>query len=187
MSDKKAIADLLEVTKRLGIPTLVIGASARQLVFDEPYRLPTRRTTTDWDFATKVESWQEFQTLQTELRKDFDVQAAHRLEHKRFKTLVDLVPFGGVAKDEIIYFPKSDMKLSVLGFDTALRHAEQISLDEQILPVTSLPWLVGLKLFAWQDRQAFKDIDDLAFIFHYASEVVGERIYEATVPDELPF
>lgn len=37
MSDKKAITDLLEVTKRLGILTLAIGASARQLVFDEPH------------------------------------------------------------------------------------------------------------------------------------------------------
>jgi predicted nucleotidyltransferase len=187
MSDRKAIADFLEVTKRLSIPTLAIGASARQLVFDEPHRLPTRRTTLDWDFATKVASWQEFQTLQTALSRDFQVQAAHRLEHKRFGTLVDLVPFGGVAKNEIIYFPKSDVKLSVLGFDTALRYAEQISLDEQTLTVTSLPWLVGLKLFAWADRQAYKDLDDLAFMLQYASEVVGEQIYEATVPDELPF
>jgi hypothetical protein len=69
-------------------------------------------------------------SLQTELSKDFEVQASHRLEHKRYGTLVDLVPFGGVAEDEIIYFPKSDMKLSVLGFDTALRHAEQILLEE---------------------------------------------------------
>jgi predicted nucleotidyltransferase len=152
MSDKKAIADFLEVTQRLGIPTLAIGASARQLVFDEPYHLPTRRTTTDWDFATKVASWQEFETLQTELGKDFKVQAMHRLEHKQFGTLVDIVPFGRVAKNEIIYFPKSDMKLSVLGFDTALRNAEQITLEGQILTVTSLPWLVGLKLFAWTGR-----------------------------------
>jgi predicted nucleotidyltransferase len=186
MSDKKAIAELLEITKRLGIPTLAIGASARQLVFDEPHGLPTRRTTMDWDFATKVTSWQEFQTLQTALSKDFQVQA-HRLEHKRFGTLIDLVPFGGVAKDDIIYFPKSDMRLSVLGFDTALRHAEQILLEEQTLTVTSLPWLVGLKLFAWADRQAYKDLDDLAFMLQYASEVVGEQIYEATVPDDLPF
>jgi predicted nucleotidyltransferase len=78
MSDKKVITDLLEVTKRLGIPTLAIGASARQLVFDEPHNLPTRRTTLDWDFATKVESWQEFQTLQAELSKNFEVRAAHR-------------------------------------------------------------------------------------------------------------
>ena len=187
MSDKKAITDLLEVTKRLGIPTLAIGASARQLVFDEPHGLPTRRTTMDWDFATKVASWQEFQTLQAELSKNFEVRAAHRLEHKRFGTVVDLVTFGGVAQGDIIYFPKPDMKLSVTGFDTALQHAEKISFEEQTLAVTSLPWLVGLKLFAWSDRQAYKDLDDLAFMLHYASEVVGDRIYEATVPDELPF
>jgi predicted nucleotidyltransferase len=187
MSDKKAIAELLEVTKRLAIPTLVIGASARQLVFDEPHKLPTRRTTLDWDFATKVASWQEFQELQAALSRNFQVQNPHRLAHKRFGTVVDLVPFGGVAKNEVIYFPKSDMKLSVLGFDTALRYAEQISLDEQTLTVTSLPWLVGLKLFAWADRQAHKDLDDLAFMLQYASEVVGEQIYEATVPDDLPF
>jgi predicted nucleotidyltransferase len=53
--------------------------------------------------------------------------------------------------------------------------------------VTSLPWLVALKLFAWLDRQATKDLDDLAFMLHYASDAVGDKIYEATVPDELPF
>jgi predicted nucleotidyltransferase len=187
MSDKKAIAELLEVTSRLGIPTLAIGASARQLVFDEPHKLPTRRTTLDWDFATKVASWQEFQGLQTALSKDFQVQSPHRLEHKRFGTVVDLVPFGGVARNDIIYFPKSDMKLSVIGFDTALRNAEHVVFEKQTLTVTSLPWLMGLKLFAWSDRQAYKDLDDLAFMLQYASEVVGEKIYEATVPDDLPF
>jgi predicted nucleotidyltransferase len=134
MSDKKAIAELLETTSRLGIPTLAIGASARQLVFDEPHNLPTRRTTLDWDFATKVESWQEFQALQTALGKDFQVQSPHRLEHKRFGTVVDLVPFGGVAQGDIIYFPKTDMKLSVTGFDTALQHAEKISLKNKRSP-----------------------------------------------------
>jgi predicted nucleotidyltransferase len=46
---------------------------------------------------------------------------------------------------------------------------------------------VGLKFFAWSDRQAYKDWDDLAFMLHYASDVVGDKIYEATVPDDLPF
>jgi predicted nucleotidyltransferase len=187
MSDKKAIATLLETTSRLRIPTLAIGASARQLVFDEPHNLPTRRTTLDWDFATKVDSWQDFQALQMALSEDFAVQNAHRLEHKRFGTVVDLVPFGAVARDDIIYFPKTEMKLSVLGFDTALQHAEQLTFEQQTLTVTSLPWLIGLKLFAWSDRGAYKDLDDLAFMLHYASEVVGDKIYETTVPDELPF
>jgi predicted nucleotidyltransferase len=53
--------------------------------------------------------------------------------------------------------------------------------------VTSLPWLVGLKLFAWADRQAYKDLDDLAFMLQYASEVVDERIYDEIVPNELIF
>jgi hypothetical protein len=45
LPDKKAIAELLETTSRLRIPTLAIGASARQLMLDEPHNLPTRLTT----------------------------------------------------------------------------------------------------------------------------------------------
>jgi predicted nucleotidyltransferase len=100
-------------------------------MFDEQHNLPKRRTTLDWDFATKVKSWQEFQALETALGKNFQVQNPHRLEHKRFGTVVDLVPFGGVAQGDIIYFPKTDMKLSVTGFDTTLQHAEKFCLNNK--------------------------------------------------------
>jgi hypothetical protein len=39
-----------------------------------------------------------------------------------------------VAQGDIIYFPKTDMKLSVTGFDTALQHAEKISFENKRLP-----------------------------------------------------
>jgi len=49
-----ALHDLVAVADALGVPLLLIGAVARQLVFDEPYSLPTCRTTRDLDFGVRV-------------------------------------------------------------------------------------------------------------------------------------
>lgn len=58
-----ALRSLAAVAGSLGVPLLLIGAVARQLVFDCAYALPTRRTTRDLDFGVQVPDWSTFLRL----------------------------------------------------------------------------------------------------------------------------
>ena len=71
--------------------------------------------------------------------------------------------------------------MNVVGFDEALRTVVPVTVeDEFAIPVTSLPGLALLKLFAWQDRhpETPKDAQDLAILFrNYHAAGNQERIY----------
>ena len=56
----RATTDLLElidrITTELGIPYLVVGATARDIVYHHRFGTPIRRATTDTDFGIQVEN-----------------------------------------------------------------------------------------------------------------------------------
>ena len=54
--DKAVLRDLSCIADKEDIEFFVIGAGARFLVYDWPYRLTGGRGTTDWDIAVRVSS-----------------------------------------------------------------------------------------------------------------------------------
>lgn len=59
---KQVLQDIKTIADNLQISLLLVGAGARILVFDKRYNIQGR-VTLDLDFAVKVDSWSDFQTL----------------------------------------------------------------------------------------------------------------------------
>lgn len=181
-----ALRDLVAIAGPLGVSLLLVGATARQLLFDQLYALPTRRATRDLDFGVQVSDWPAFLRLRQAAidSKHFgDTVAFHKLTHKLTGLPIDLVPFGGLEDQGIIRWPEDGFEMVVTGFDDALEHAVEIevaaNLRIRVVPVTAL---TALKLFAFADRGGTitKDLDDLLFILeHYGTAVGHDRLYES--------
>ena len=79
-----------------------------------------------------------------------------------------------------------DFEMSLIGFDLALDHAENVLVPgfQQTVQVASLASLVVLKMVAWLDRshERKKDLGDLATIFEQALSAEDERRWNSEHP-----
>lgn len=180
-----------QITSELGIPYLVVGASARDLVLHYAYGTPIKRATTDFDFGMLLESWDKFEILKNKLiENDFiPTKSAHRFFNINEKQ-VDIVPFGGLEDSEsnIQWPPEGDVEMNVLGFQEAFENAIPVILQKKPhveIPVASQQGLVILKLVAWGDRDKNmreRDAKDFAYLLDTYERVsaVKERLYDNT-------
>jgi len=164
---------LSDVACSLGISFFVVGATARDMIFELGYGLPSKQATLDIDFGVRVASWGEFEKLKESLlirghfKQDKEVQ---RLQY-RGELLVDILPFGEIAdaKGEIRWPPDEDLVMSMVGFEDAYRVAREVRVRASPpldILVASIPGLTIMKLVSWavrpEDRS--KDAVDLAHI-----------------------
>ncbi len=188
MIDKEqieALMDLEGIARAHGIPIMIIGAGARLLLLDWKHNLSTNRTSKDWDFATRVTSWKQYEQLRDALASGplapFRRTAAeHRLQHTS-GTLIDLLPFGQLEGPEgTIEWPESHAVMSVIGFSDADEHAIPIELRPGVtIRVVTIPALVALKLIAYKDRSRADDLRDVLFILEYYSRYeLEDRIFD---------
>jgi predicted nucleotidyltransferase len=173
------------VAAGLGIPYLMIGARALDIQLHNVYGLPTFNPTNDTDFAVAVESWKHFDALKDELIKTgrftSDSRKAQRIYYDRISA-VDLVPFGGLEKPQgsIAWPPEFDQVMKVQGFAEINSAAEEISIPGRsvILRAASLPGLLLLKLFAWDDRRETKDAWNISSLLQYYNFIIDDaRIF----------
>src|SRR5271156_5573247 len=94
------------------LPYIVVGATARDLLLFHVFGIPVTRATADVDFGVAMDSWERFRGLRTALLASghFDEgKIEHRIYLKapsaREEIPVDLIPFGGVAQDDVIRWP----------------------------------------------------------------------------------
>src|SRR3989338_9717225 len=96
-------AGLLAIVKRtaesLGVPFFVIGATARDMILEFGYAIPTGRMTEDIDLAVMIKGWKDYEQLKDALvatgEFTVDTRNVHRLVYR--KTLpVDVIPFGPI-------------------------------------------------------------------------------------------
>jgi len=111
---------LSETAGSLGFPFFVVGATARDLIFEVGHGLPSKRATLDRDFGVRVSGWDEFSNLKKSLLAfgHFkETKETQRLLY-RDEILVDILPFGGIAdaKGEIRWPPDEDVVMSMVGF-----------------------------------------------------------------------
>lgn len=176
--------------KALGFAYFVAGAMARDIVLTNVFGIGTQRATRDVDFAVTVKNWGEFSTIKDQLVATglFDVSAkVHRLQYKSSSGSggypVDLLPFGGVedASHRIAWPPDMKVGMNVVGYAEALASALAIAVEPGlVIPVTSLPGLALLKLFAWRDRhhETAKDAQDLVILCRgYQDAGNQDRLY----------
>ena len=94
--------DINNVAGDLKIRYLVVGAMARDLVLVHGFGSTIERGTRDVDFGIKVESWDQFFTLQNALVKlkfKQDEKSIHKFTRIDIDGLpweIDIVPFGNI-------------------------------------------------------------------------------------------
>lgn len=155
------VTDLERGFRTLGVPFAVVGALVPELLLDvRPARL-----TNDADVMVAVESLADFETLKDRLA-DFGfarTRVPHRMRHHS-GGLVDVLPFGpGIAPGGRLEL-EEDLVLNMAGFEHVVPSAVRTAIDDgPTLPLTPLPLYALLKLVAFSDRKAAKD---LAGVFH---------------------
>lgn len=171
-----------------GIPFLVTGAVARDLLLWHGYGIQTGRATQDLDIAFSVGGWDDFSALKVRLiGSGAFSEVAGMIQRVRFRAAldVDLLPFGGVEEKDrtITWPPQGDSVMNMFAFKEVLAHAVEVKLPAaEMVLVPSLAGLGLLKLVAWTDRRLRspgKDAPDFALILRYYL-VAGneERLYE---------
>jgi predicted nucleotidyltransferase len=185
-NQKQVLLDIKTVVDSLGLSILVVGAGARIIIFDNQYDI-TGRATTDLDFAVQVSDWQDFQafiTAMTDGNNPFfqETPVQHRLIHIVTKIEVDVVPFGAIGEPNQEIEWSDGNQMSILGFDEAFSTAESRTIEGIEFNFVNLPGFLVLKLIAWSDRKASKDIEDIYFILENYSD--GDRVFEELI-DEL--
>lgn len=172
-----ATAEVLELVEQiasgLGLPYVVIGATARDLVLHHYYGAKIERVTQDVDFAIQVPDWPAFEALRQALleRGYKDTKKLHRLISPA-NGVVDIVPFGEVQQDgsTIAWPPSGEIEMTVLGLAEALQTAVRVSVSadtDLTIPVATPVGLVILKLIAWTERPAelrVKDARDITYV-----------------------
>jgi predicted nucleotidyltransferase len=175
-----------------GIECMIVGATARDILLTHLIGIPPRRATYDVDFAVAVESWEQFEQLKSRLSERQGYDASERMKQrlyygghaKEHGHPIDLVPFGGIARDgsEIAWPPDMVVTMNVIGYQEVLGAAELIELAPGfVAKVASMPGLAILKLIAWSDRGAAnpKDAHDLyQLMTRYADAGHADRLYQ---------
>lgn len=155
------VTDLERGLRTLGVPFAVVGALVPELLLD----VRPARMTNDADVTVTVESLANFETLKDRLA-DFGfarMPAPHRLRHHS-GGLVDVLPFGPDIAPGGRLELEADVVLNMAGFEYVVPSAVAVVVDDgPTLPLVPLPLYALLKLVAFSDRKAPKD---LASVFH---------------------
>ncbi|MGW8157517.1 MAG: nucleotidyl transferase AbiEii/AbiGii toxin family protein [Desulfoprunum sp.] len=180
------------MAEELNIPFFVVGAFARDLIFEHIHRIPAPRTTLDIDIGVEVASWEEFEKLTSELlnRRHFTARPLpHRFVNETMGIIVDIVPFGEISGEanQISWPPDHGTIMSMVGFEEAYRSALQVLIDSEPsleILVPSIPALALLKIISWDvaypRRQ--RDAHDLLFILeNYEETGIEAALYDSHV------
>lgn len=187
------LRSIREIAEELDIHFFVVGAFARDVIFEHIHRIPAPRVTEDIDLGIEVASWEEFQRLTGALIKHGLLAATkspHRFIAGTFAAIVDIVPYGGISGEtkRISWPPDHDMIMSMLGFEEAYQSALKVRLSSEPtleILVPSVPALALLKIISWADAypRRERDAQDLLFIMeNYDATGIEALLYESHVP-----
>lgn len=184
-----------KAAKQLGIPYIVVGASARDIILEHVYGFKSRRGTKDFDLGVKVSGWDEFDKLVDELSKIGEISKGRNPHTLFYNNIpIDLIPFGDISDDhkKISWPHNHDTVLNIMGFDEAYENTLTIKLSDNPLleiEVVDIPALTMLKIISFSDRDTSsdsKDAQDLAHIFdNYLDADNLDRLYEDSHKDIL--
>lgn len=170
------VTDLERGLRALGVPFAVVGALVPELLLESR----PARMTNDADVAVAVNSLADFDTLKDRLVGFGFVRtrASHRLQHHT-GGLVDVLPFSrDIAPGGRLELQR-DLVLNIAGFEHVVPSAVDITIDDgPTLPVVPLPLYTVLKLVAFSDRKAGKDLASVSHCLRYYLEH-DERRYDA--------
>ena len=190
----RLLGNLDDVLKAHGIPYLLSGAMAREILLHYGHGCTSGRKTSDMDFGVTVRDWEAYEAIKAALvacgRFRLDQKEAQRVIHSDAEsgidTRVDLVPFGMIAGPDgaIAWPPDGAHVMHVLGYEQALANAIQLRIAESRgIPMASAAGQAILKLVAHGDRAVRTQGRDAADFFellrHHASTLTEEQLYDA--------
>lgn len=162
-----------------GAQWVVVGAMARDLQLYFKHGVRVSRATDDVDFAVATENWGHFQDFRNKLISSGNFSPVGDDKHIfRFTdgTRVDVIPFGGVENPSGIveWPPDGNPQMNVLGFSALMASAEEFLLPAQgRILVATIPIILLLKFFAWEDRNKIRPGVDASDIFLILSNYTG--------------
>lgn len=166
---------IAEIIADNNLDCFVVGATARDIIFNYCYDIPARQATHDIDWGIRVSNWNEYKKLKSLLIKTGlfnEDQNQHRLIHKS-KIPVDLIPFGTIAKkDKISWPPEYETEMNILGYSEAYQNAVEIIIKNRpklSLKFASATGIALLKIISWADNPELrrKDAEDLFYIIKW--------------------
>lgn len=166
--------DLERGLRELGVPFGIVGALVPELLLEaRPARM-----TNDADVMVVVQTAAEFDTLKDRLAEyRFErTRLAHRLRHTS-GGLLDILPYSeSLAPGDRLHLD-SDLIFNMAGFRHVVPHAVPTAIEGgPTLPLAPLPLYALLKLVAFSDRRAPKDLGGvLHCLEHYLED--DERRY----------
>ena len=171
----ETLIHVARIAADLNVEFMIVGAVARDIHFEHIWGIPTRRNTADLDLAVQVKDWSHFERLRAGLQASTLFSPSDGRTERFLAsngTILDIIPFGGVARaGEIIFWPPDQDAMSVMGVTDAFLHAATLELTGTDGPtqvrVASIPGLVVLKIVAIFDRteaRVKKDTNDIQFI-----------------------
>ena len=162
------VSDFARGLRELGVEFCVVGALVPELLLDA--RPP--RMTNDADVAVVVDSLADFERLKDRLA-DFGfsrTRVPHRLQH-RAGGLLDILPFSeNIAPGGRLEL-EEDVVFNMAGFGHVVPDAVLVSIEDgPTIPVAPLPLYVLLKLVAFSDRKAPKDLGGVLYCLEHYQE-----------------
>jgi predicted nucleotidyltransferase len=180
-NEKEVLIDLKMIIDKFNYPMLLIGAGARRLIFDIPFKL-NARATRDWDITISIKNWTEYEALRDRIIRDqlFKITPVqHRFIHVKTEIEVDIIPFGEIGEPYQQIEWQDGNLMNIMGFVEAFENSSVQLIDGREFSVVDIPSLIVLKLFAWNNNQKAKHWQDIDFILtNYNNVSINERIYE---------
>ncbi len=168
------VIDLERGLRELGIPFGIVGALVPELLLDAR----PRRMTNDADVTVTVDNLADFNALKDRLAAyGFTrTRVPHRMQH-RDGGLLDLLPFSATIAPNGRLQLEDGVVFNMAGFSHVVPNAVSTQIEGgPILPLAPLPLYALLKLVAFSDRRAAKDLGGvLHCLEHYLED--DERRY----------
>ena len=176
-----------------GVPYLLTGAMAREILLVQVHGLPPGRATRDVDFGVLVDTWESFETLKASLVATGDFASDPGVQHRLhtvpgridLKMPVDIVPFGGVETPSgtVSWPPNGDVVMDVRGYEAAYYHAIQVEVRQGlVIPLPTAQGIAVMKILAWKDRGSAtqgRDAIDFVEILERAEDIIGlDALYD---------
>jgi predicted nucleotidyltransferase len=162
-----ALTDLIRGLEAMDVRFCVIGALVPQLLVDDP----PRRLTNDADAVVDVETIAQFEHVKEQLTTFHftPTRLPFRLQHTD-GGIVDVLPYSkNVAPDDTLRLGE-DLSFNVAGFGRLFDSARLIHTYGLTIPVAPLPLYVLLKLTAYHDRKAPKDLGSILHCLRHYEE-----------------
>jgi predicted nucleotidyltransferase len=186
----ETIRTVVSAAERLEIPSFIVGATARDIIFVHVYNVPIYRETTDIDFGIAVESWAKYELLKKTLI-DFENFRPDKKQEQRLwrgkeadEIKIDLVPYGKLEQPagQIAFPPDGDFVMTTDGFTEAYKSSLIAELTDDLkVRVVSPAGLALLKFVSYDDKPhtRIRDLQDIWFMMkNYEAVGNKERIYE---------